>query len=379
MKKLFFTALPFLIASCSEKTSEETSSLSDNAGKKFTLEVVDTLFIDSGEDIILIENQKARTDFSDDLKYYFNYNYKQNLIDVINLKEHKLERQIPFETEGPNGTTSYVSSIDHFDQDKFMINNFNHGLQIFDSTGQKLESFRLNNDDLRGDSLNTNESINTSGIIDPITSKYYSIYGNGFGAPLGIAIIDIKSKTLTKKPIKGLDAIKVYKVDFIRDGGRTSRSASVYFQREMDKIIISNSSINELFVYHMKNDTTSHYSFDSKLTTNRQQKPSKNLVHSQEEFKSTYVSTGKVVSFSPFIVNPEQERYYRISYGKDTPQQQEFTYVLTVFDKNFNQISESIIPRRFYSSINIVKDNKIFFQHNIEDELAFVVMEVKEI
>ncbi|WP_215225559.1 DUF4221 family protein [Echinicola shivajiensis] len=379
MKKHFFAALPFLIFSCTEKTTKETSSLTENSEKKFTLEVVDTLFIDSGEEIILIENQDARTDFSDDLNYYFNYNYKQNVIDVINLKDFKLEKQIPFETEGPNGTTSYVSSIDHFDQDKFMINNFNDGIQIFNSTGQKLESFQLNNDDLNGDSLSTNERIDTFGSIDPKTYKYYSFYGHGYGEPHGIAVVDIKSKTFTKKPLKGLDAVKAYKVDFISDGGRTSRSASIYFQRENDRILISNSSVNELFVYDIKNDTTIYYTFESKLTANRQPKPKKNIVHSQEEFRRINIETPNVIIFRNLITDPEQEKYYRISLGKDSPQQQNWTYVLTVFDKNFNQISENEIPKEHYSTNSFIKDNKIFFQHNIEDELAFVVMEVKGI
>ncbi|MBD8488806.1 DUF4221 family protein [Echinicola sp. CAU 1574] len=379
MKKLLFAALPFLIFSCSEKSSKVTSSLSENAEKKFTLEVLDTLFIDSGENIILIENQVPRTDFSDDLNYYFNYNRKQNLIDVINLNTLKLDKQIPFDTEGPNGTTSNVSSIDHFGHGNFMINNFGDGIQIFDRNGQKLENFKLNNDDLKGDRLSINERINTFGTIDPITYKYYSIYGHGYGEPHGIAVINIESKSLTKKPIKGLDAIKAYKVELLSDGGRMSRNSSIYFQMVNDKILISNGSVNELFVYDMKNDTTIHHSFESKLTANRQPKPSKNLVHSKEEFNKTYLETENVVSFKNFIADPGHERYYRISIGKGSLNMQEWTYVLTAFDKNFNQISENEIPNEHYSTNNFIKDNKIFFQHNIEDELAFVVMAIKEI
>ncbi|WP_186757167.1 DUF4221 family protein [Echinicola salinicaeni] len=376
MKKLFFAALPFLIASCYEKTSEETSSLSDNAGKKFTLEVVDTLFIDSGEDIILIENQNARTDFSDDLKYYFNYNYKQNLIDVINLKEHKLERQIPFETEGPNGTTSYVSSIDHFDQDKFMINNFNGLVQVFDSNAQKLKSLQLNNETLNGDTLKPKEKISTFGYMGPNGDTYYSFYERIFEGPRGMAIIDMKSKTLTKIPVDGLDAIKDFYITMKIKGGTQSTSPSFYFLLEGNKILLSNGAINELFVYNIDNDSVTHHTYSSKLTVNSLRKPSKNTAHSQEESNKLYQEMGHEVSFQRFIADPEHKRYYRISHGKNGST---WTGVLTVFDENFQQISENKLPESFYISNSFVKDGQIFSQHNIEDELAFVVMEIKEI
>ncbi|GAB3650822.1 hypothetical protein GCM10028791_18620 [Echinicola sediminis] len=364
MKKLFFAALPFLIISCSEKSNKGNINHSGDQGKKFTLEIVDTIMVDSGEKLIFVESQIQRTDISHDLNYYFNYNRKQNLIDVVNLKDFKLEKQIPFETEGPNGTSSYVSRIDGFDQGKFMINNFNGLVQVFDSNAEKLQSLQLNNETLPGDTLKPEEKVSTFGFMGPGGNTYYSFYEQIFEGPRGMAIIDMKTKTLTKIPIDGLDAIKDFYITMKIEGGSSTTSPPFNFQLEGNKILLSNGAINELFVYNMDNDSVTHYSYSSKLTVNRLQKPSKNIAHSQEESKKLRQEMGNNVSFQKFIADPENNRYYRISHGMEDSK---WINVLTVFDGDFQQISENLLTKSIYVSNSFVKDGKIFFQQNIED------------
>lgn len=380
MKKLFFAALPFLIASCSEKTSEDTSSLSGNAGKKFTLEVVDTLFIDSGEEIILIENQDARTDSSDDHNYYFNYNRKQNLIDVINLNTLKLNKQIPFETEGPNGTSSNVSSIDHFGHGNFMINNFNGWIQIFNNQSQKTDHFRLDQKTLKGDTLAGAETISTYGLINDQGNTFYSFYGDHVNNHKGIAKINIIDRSLIKIPVEGLEAINDYQISLEENGHNSFVSANFNFQFINEKIILTNSVINEAFVYDIQKDSLFHQNYISSLSLNKQKKPSKTVASSYEEFKSLMKELNNRVYFEQPIYDSTKHLFYRLTLTKENISQTQWTYVLTIFDENLKMITENVIPDfEGLSSTSFVKNGKIYFKHNINDELAFVVMEVKEV
>lgn len=372
MRKLLFMVLPIVALSCSEKTSSEVTKV--DSGRKFSLNVVDTVMVDTGDDILYVQGQSAQTAFNADFSNYFNYNGKQNLIDVIDLHKMKVERQIPFETEGPNGTTSYISAIGYYGEGNFMLNNYMSGVQLFDGAANKLDHFRLDNETLEGDSLDGDERIVPFGAITDDGTTYYSYYSIGFGEPRGIAKIDVSSRTFTKIPVEGLDAVKDFKVVFEREGGMTATHAAFYFDIVGQKLLMSNNAINELFVYDLVNGGIEHFSYESQLTDNIRHKPSKNKANSQEEFRSLSREIGGNVNFLHWIPDPEKQLYYRLSVGENGSG----TTVLTVLDGSFRQIAEAKVDYSAFSSSFFVRDGRIYSRQNIEDELAFVVAEIEE-
>ncbi|MBD8488805.1 DUF4221 family protein [Echinicola sp. CAU 1574] len=373
MKKLFFAVLSFLIFSCSEKPSNKQNV----EVSKFSIKIVDTLFVNAKEEIILIENIDSRTDVSEDLKFYYNYNQKQHLIDVINLDEMRFERKIQLEREGPNGTGK-IKRIDFTKSGQVLINSKNK-IQVFNYGGEKIKQIRLDNDNLKGDSLVGREYIDTFfGILSDDGRYCYTIYFKNFFEPGGVAIINLKDQTFTKRPIIGLDKIKEFKVSYNGTYGRVV-GPGLFFKGHDNQILISNDYINELYVYDIANDCTYHHTYKSNFLKNYNSKPSKQQTNSIKEFKSLLDETGNSIRLRQIIPDPTHKRYYRFSKGEKLEGNRS-SMVLTVFDEQFHQVFETDnISLNSYIDVSFVKDDNIFVLENIEDEMAFVVMKIQEI
>lgn len=339
----------------------------------YSLKVVDTLMVDPGEEIILVENQSSRIDVSDNRRYYFNFNWKLNHIDMIDLDKMVLEQQVKLERDGPNGTGSQVSRIDYYGEGNFMINDFNSNIRLFDQERQQIDQFRLDQETLKGDTLGAYERINTSGGIDAKGRTYFSYYSDFSKGPEGIAKVDIPSRTLTKIPVKGIEAINAYQVTYEVNGGISKRSASFHFQYLPGKILISNSAINELFFYDTRKDSLYHYQYESTITPNRQQPLRKTNAGSREEFNEIGKDIGRKLNFGQPVYDPAQGLYYRLTVFREDVNQSNWNTVLTVFDDHLEMIAENELedfPMAWRPSF--VKDNMIYFAVNIEDELAFI-------
>ncbi|GGF27540.1 DUF4221 family protein [Echinicola rosea] len=162
-------------------------------------------------------------------------------------------------------------------------------------------------------------------------------------------------------------------------GGRSKRSASFFFQYTAGLVLISNSAINELFVYDTQKDSLHHHKYESQITPNQQERVGKAIVDSQEEFQEIAKGIGSKLNFFRPLYDPEKHLYYRLTSHRDNVNKSTWDYVLTVFDNNLNMISENEIeefPRIWGPSF--VKNNMIYYAANIEDELAFVRAAISE-
>jgi len=375
MKKLFFSALPFLIYACNEKTSnnENAYGLVQNHSSTYSIEVTDTIIVDSGNEMIFMDNKKSRTDFSDDGKWYYNYNRKEHSIEVINLEEAKLEKKLPLEKEGPNGTGP-IEIMDFNATDLLFVGN-EKGLKVFNSNLKMVNNLKKEDLDLKVDPLIFSSTLSKFGELSDDGQCFYSIFYKEYGLPTGIAKIDFKNKSFTNKPL-GIDAIKDYRIKF-KDG---ALSPELYFNRYGKNILISNQVINELFVYDLEMEASNHFTYKSDIIKDKRTKPSKNEAHSKEEFDNIRKSKPMDAFFGPMQFDPVREQYYRLSIGASKNGNKAHK-VLTVFDKKFNQVFETDRINFKGNLLNnyFVRDGKIYIIENFKDEMAFVVMEVKEI
>ena len=123
MKYLVFIFSVFLI-SCS-RSSEEFGS-----GYFSTIQLkIDTVIIDPGDKLLDLRSQILGSDISLDKKYLYNFNYFDHSIEKINLDELRLEKKIPFEREGPNGTGDFMGGI-RINSKKSIYHIWNHSDDI---------------------------------------------------------------------------------------------------------------------------------------------------------------------------------------------------------------------------------------------------------
>ncbi|WP_200975135.1 DUF4221 family protein [Echinicola sp. 20G] len=372
MKKLFFATLPFLIFSCSEKSNDSSNSLklTKSADATYSLSVIDTIMVDSGEEIIYMDSNKSRTDFSDDGKWYYNYNRKEHAIEVVDLEKAKLEKKLYLEKEGPNGTGP-VEMIDFNDNGQFLIFN-EKSAKVYDSNSGNIKLLKLKDFDREEEYSNLS---NNFGELNDDGNIYYSLYQKEAGEPLGITKINFNDNTLFKKSIEDLDAIKAYRIRF----NKMAVYPSLSFNKIGNKILLSNQTINELFVYDLEMKLSKHFTYQSDITIDQRTKPSKNEADSKEEFDHIRKSRPLDAIFGPMQFDPIRKQYYRLSLAQGK-NENNFHKVLTVFDEKFNQLLET--DRVEYNGILnncFVRDGKIYTIENINDEMAFVVLKIQEI
>lgn len=130
-----------LFISCQGKVEE--SVIDFFFKRQFSL---DTVHIDSGNEIIFLRHQLLNADISKDGKYFYNFNENDISVEKINLDELHLEEKLPFERDGPNGIGAGVMMKVH-DENQFTMNGMFQS-SLFSLDGEKLmtvyfESFSL--------------------------------------------------------------------------------------------------------------------------------------------------------------------------------------------------------------------------------------------
>ena len=374
MKKILFPLALILAFGCSKEDNRDRSK-----PLSFHFDL-DTVMVDPGEHIIYLQYGLNSSDLSNDQKYLYNFNIAEHLVEVIDLDELVLKERIPFEKEGPNGTAAdWPSDFQYLEDNKFLISNF---MSIgFFHDAEKEAELKLRNVVFEGDLIEEDEYINSRGVLDEGANTYFSLYQSGFDELRGLAILNRSSNKLKKVPVERLKELEKYSLVFDRGNGmKAARTPSVNLQYHDGKVIISNSATNEILVYYVADDSISVHPFNSNLMNNTQTEVKQKNVGSNEELNSLGKERSKEVSFGNWIYDSVTERHFRFSrqFIKETEDGNEFKLVLTVLDKDFRQIYEidqlpvDKIGKAFF------KNGKIYIFKNMEDELGFMVMTVKE-
>ena len=375
MKPYTFGIYLLILVACSEKGVQEAG---DQIHLSFT--VLDTVFVDPGDDFLYLQESLWGAQWVDDGRYLYNFNRRDNAVEIIDLDELKLQKKVLFEREGPNGTGGYVQSM-YYAGDGNIALAEHHQIGIFDLNATKLETHNIQDQEYAGDRLLENESLEISGILDEGIQHFITVYRQGFGQPLGIAKLRLSDYTLTKIPVPELVELEKFRVELSGGSGISVAHPTVHISYRSGKLLLSSNAVNELFVYDPKEDSVQHFSFHSHLTPNSQKHPIKNQVHSNEEFNEALQERGEEVSYMHFTYDTTNKRYYRLSQffvreGADGPL---FKPVLSVFDEDFNQLFETDeLPIKKAYWRYFAKDCKLYLYENIMDEMAFIVMEIEE-
>ena len=372
----FVFGIYFLIAmACSEKKTEDATNQI-----RFSVIVSDTLFVDPGDEILYLQDGLAGAQLADDGRYLYNFDRRENAVEVIDLDQLKLERKIRFEKEGPDGTGGYVQSMHYAGEGNFVMAE-NHQLGIFNINATKLGTYKIHEQTFRGDTLLENESLEITGILDERSSNFITLYTEGFGKPLGIAKVRLEDYHLTKVPVSALVNLENFRVELSDGQSMSVAHPGTYKTYVSGKLLLSSNAVNEAFLYDPKDDVLQHFTFDSRITANSQKQNLKNKVHSSEEFHEVLAERGEDVSFLHFTYDKVHNRYYRLSqvYIGEGADGNRYKSILTVFDRDFNQLFETDdLPLNKAYWKYFAKDGKVYLYENIMDEMAFVVLEVEE-
>lgn len=380
MKNFFITLLCCLLFACAEKKGSEKAELSHLT---FSL---DTVLIDPGEDILYLRDNIWVSDISKDGKYLFNYNRKDAVMEKIDLDQHKLVGKILFEKEGPDGVGDYISDISVTADESVVM--WYYGLTSIFNQQAKLVR-------------NLNFGKITSGELSESDTFLYSIYENRENPDrfLGFYLqwkdqnyflldVDVKNETYKKIELPELNKIKEFSVDLLFDSQWVGNfGADVRPEAFMDKIIITNNSYNEAYIYDMSIDSLIMRAFNSVLLGNKKSYlPPKQLDFESSQRWDVDRKLKEDINFGSIHWDAGNQRYLRLSYkekfGEEMIENRGYKAIgaevfLSVFDKDLNLLAESVVPQlNKRAAKHFVKDGQIWIFENIDDEMAFLRLEI---
>ncbi|MEP1085031.1 DUF4221 family protein [Algoriphagus sp.] len=380
--KLYKSAFLFLILiSCGEKTVEVRLPVA-NVFPDFNY-VLDTVFIDAGEEQVYLDMELSMSDFAVHEGLLYNLKPENGRVEVINLNTLKLDSVINFDVRGPNSVKQYFPfglKKTLFGETFFKEYRVIHKLN---SAGKKVDSYELINRELTGDRLPFDTEIDGLGEISTDGSYLASFYGNFKigGSVLGIAKVNLLDKSLKLIPVDFWEQLSKYTVTVDYDIARRNSSPELkYLLLNGPDIILSTSASNELWYYDSESDSVFHKRFHSGITADQKSGKYRQDITDQRLYMYWVKRKNDEVVFGPLVKDHQAQRFYRYSRELDSsdPQRPYYVYVLTVFDEKLDQIHEQKLQNsipimgKYFEGKAFVHKGSIYSFLKHPNKLAFI-------
>ncbi|RAI95172.1 DUF4221 domain-containing protein [Algoriphagus yeomjeoni] len=374
MKKL----LPFLslvlLAACREKGSSESSE-SGNLLENLTYSV-DTVVVDSGDDLFNLKWGLRWFERSADGKSLFLHDSDRSLFQEIDLEQMTLKENYPFDQDGPNGT-GRVNSFQIQPDKSILIPSFqNPG--IFNLQGEQIRSFNLKPNELKGA-----EAMNGFAILNQMrwntrTEKLYSLPGDITTGKFEFAITDPNSQTVKILPLEEMEKSQKFRVTQIEGDGGAAFTEIYNLTQVKDNFIITCSVGSGIYLYDTSTDSLTYVDFPHKLIPKEKSGEIKNDVNSSQEWYEEYRKVIGQITYWRMNWDEGSSRFYRLAsrslLGENREDPASYEVYLLVYDEKLTLLGESRLegynefPRSYF-----FKDGKLYSYVNVEDELGFAV------
>ncbi|MHA7131773.1 DUF4221 family protein [Algoriphagus namhaensis] len=345
---------------------------------------LDTVTIYPSDHILDLRSHIRGSDISVDKKYLYNFNFFDHSIEKINLNELRLEKKIPFEIEGSNGTGDFMGGIKINPDNQFTIFGITHTI-LLSLDGQKLRTISF--EDFGYDYA---EELASFPILDQEVDRLYIVSKGVEERNYTLLILDLESYETLRYPLKSLDKLNDH-IFTLKVG-----NASVIFrpytiiEKFGTQIILSNQTSNEFIIFDTAVDSLFLKSYKSLLTNSKKAHNYQTLHESEQSLEKEYSKFLQDINFLPPFWDEINQVFYRFSYEEikdlhENNQDKKVNVYLTVFDRELNWLGEAEVPQ--FNKISkddlfaifpkhFAKDGNIWIYKNIEDELGFIVLEL---
>ncbi|MCL6258556.1 DUF4221 domain-containing protein [Aquiflexum sp. TKW24L] len=377
MKNLLFAISMLFLFSCSSNTEKKA----DFSQMTFSL---DTVMVDSKDEILNLKSGLWSSDFSTDKKYLYNFSSYDHSIEKIDLDLLEFVGRFPFEKEGPNGIGDYIGLIQYLPAERFYINsNLKNG--IFNLQGVKVGDLNFKYEELQGDSLPIQNRLAYGFVFDEKPNQIIGVFRDWFNSETTFGILDVRQKTYLDKAIKEFDFLKNFTTVLNGDQGYPIAIIVpwVWANKENGKIIIGNNASSDLYIYDFASDSLWFETFESRLTANRKTGTYPAEAASKEEFDVLNKTFGEGITFMNPVWDPAKQVYFRFSFLQEFKEEEgksvneKAVVYLSILDQDFNLVSETVVDvldKR--PNFHFVKDGKIWIFENIDDEMAFIRLSI---
>jgi hypothetical protein len=297
-----------------------------------------------------------------------------------------LEKKIQYEKEGPNGIGDYPQLSMLPNQDLLVLNYRFH--KIFDENGllvRDLELAEIAEEYLAG----TDYYPRTLYQDENNPDRFLGLITHWESNTEIILDFDLKNRSFKKVDLPDWDKNSERYVKILYEGSDAGGyGAGVNILYVNGELLVSSNAFNEVQVYDSERDTVYLKKWDTPLLGYMKEYiPPKTVEYTAGGIKDVERKIGEEISYGSFFWDEKNQRFFRFSDRKQfSDELTEYdTYVstgaevyLSIFDKKFNLFAEAQIPELTKSpNVHFAKDGSIWIFENIDDEMAFVVVEVE--
>lgn len=201
--------------------------------------------------------------------------------------------------------------------------------------------------------------------------------------------VDTEKETFRKIELPELGKINEFAVDLVLEGNWVGNfGVSTSSLGNSDNILIMNNAFNEAYIFNTTLDSLFLNTWDGPLTGSKKTYlgPKEVEFHSSQHWEVSK-KIDEDINYGSMLWDSENQRYFRLSFkqkfGEEKQESGAFKPVgaevfLSVFDKDFNLIAESLVPDlNKRPDKHFVKDSQIWIFENIDDEMGFIRLSVE--
>lgn len=373
MNKYLFTLAAFVLLGCS---SSDKSDENSGMGMEFTYEM-DTVMVDPGDHFFFLNWGLGISDLTQDGKLLYNLNPESLLLEVVDMDGLKLKETIQLEKEGPNGIGGgFISKLQVIGNGNLMLFDFNKIVEI-SPKGELVKKYEFARNTLSGYEFGETDVVSYMGVFSPDGKIYVGdLEDENFRKPAkGLAVIDLEKMEVNFVPTDAITKLDEFRIILEMNGiAMMSTGESSYMKFINGQLVISNTAMNEVYIYDFEKDSLLHKTYEARLTGNERIKNFPTQVDTQEAIFEASKEKMKQVKFGPMIPQKEENLIWRISTDLDRMIADSVVTkdVVTFFDSDYTMLKEQKLGNFTNSGTRFFKDGMLYSFLNVDDELAFV-------
>lgn len=380
MRKVFVFLFIPLIFSCGGASSEKAESGNILENLTYT---VDTVLIDSGEDIFILNAGLGAKELNADKSTLMFFERDPLQLVEVDLDELRLIRKTPFQKEGPDGVGPYLVGFQMGLAGELFIQGFS-SQAIFSKEGKITESLNVIPTGIEPDLANDFSSIYRRVLYDFSKKRIYTQPSFEHLQRHQLYIIDPKTKGAEIKPTPEMKSVQEFSGTLITTSGESKMfryyGPGSFMTIENGQLLISSGAMSGIYRLDYETDSLYFVSIQHRNFPNRMDITVANLPTDENLFLEDRRKVNAQLNYMEPRWDETRKMYLRLGkrtfLGENKGDPPSFEVFLFAYDKDFNVMGETKIeglkqvPENYFW-----KDGKLWSYVNVEDELGFAVID----
>ncbi|WP_194975453.1 DUF4221 family protein [Aquiflexum lacus] len=376
MKKWLLGLTGIIVIACGDKETKESS----NPYADFNISI-DTVMVDSGNEILMAATNNYGHAISRDLKRLYNWDPNSSQIETVDLDEFGLLEKTAFEKEGPNGVGENAYVLRTFGKDQLAFIGWDDRIAITDLKGEVIQRIKLN-EPWMTEGFDEKGQLSFMDFSDD-GKKIYCGFLNFKKLDSDILELDLENQQRNILSLSEFAKRDKYRISWVSENGqsRSMTHPSLELIKWQDQILFFTNAVNSIYHYNPQQDTLVIHQYDQILTPNEKTGTYKNDVSSQEEMWEIGRQIGQEVNFTKLVWDDQNKVFYRFTYftlPKVAEEETKYRSFISILSPDFELVGEKEITDLGIKMPNaqFVKDGKIYLFLNLDDELAYIRLQL---